>query len=137
MPLVDPPELSWEFQQEVGSTWIKLGSASERQFSGHLHYELTLIDDRGSGKVTIHNVRSDIIPITGLIPDTNYELTVVAIDRVDNVVSRSPQCNTSRFRTAAVGKNLYSPQMYMHYTLCYVYVFTQTLSCVTNLVALW
>ena len=130
MPILDPPELSWEFKQDVGSTWIELRPTSKRQVSGHSHYELTLINDRGGGKVTVHNARSDIITITGLVPDTNYELTAVAINRVDNVVNRSPQVETLLFRTAVLGKILIS-KMYLYY----VYVSTQILSHVNYLVA--
>ena len=94
------------FKQEIGSTWIKLSCAPKLQCIGHSQYEITLMDERGSGTVTLNNTRSKLNPITGLMPESSFKLIMTSVNRVGDVVSRSKYSETARFHTTKLGKKI-------------------------------
>ena len=77
------------------------------KFNSHTQYEITRIDDKGNGYVTTHrDPTSPGANITDLRPETTYEFVIVAVNRVGDVVVRSPPSDTLRRRTTVLGKEL-------------------------------
>ena len=100
------PQITWSVAtRNVGSTWIDLQWMPPLKFNSQ--YEITCIDDKGIGSVTTHKDPASLrANITDLQPETTYEFVIVAVNRVGDVVVRSPPSDTLRRRTTVLGKEL-------------------------------
>ena len=79
--------------ENIGATWASTSwTAPLTADSPISHYEVTAREVGGRGVVTLAtSTPATFFNVTGLLPGTTYELTVVAVSEGGDVIARSPE----------------------------------------------
>ena len=109
--IVQPCEPSQLSVDSIGATWALISWTAPSN-STISRYEILAREVDGSGLVNVTtDNNSTLFNVTGLLPATNYSLSVVAVAEGGNVVARSMESESSQATTGLTG-------VYRHEPLC-------------------